>query len=374
MSIRAVYGSIGVVCVIGLAMAGVGWHSERRAAPQVPERVFVDIDALMADHPAWDQLVQLRALRSSRRLDDQSGPAEASAVPALPMDPRPAVSSEPRSVLRKRLEQRAEQELSKIRQELYTSLDRRLDERQRELEAQAQAAEAEDAKRLEQKVAEDLHALNEGRQLERVDAAIKLLALKAQLSVAGVDAERVNAAVAAREGFLSDLQARLARDEDDLRRNAALHLERVRDEHRRAIREEIDAVRLRESQRIEASILSRRRRLGRDLDGSGLAALGSGPAAASMMAVVGAGAGGRAANIRSAANSKFASAAAAPTDSLAGFEQALRDRMRSELGAVVRRIGRDNGLQVAFERSKGVRDRTNWFRKHLPYVAGRGAS
>jgi len=366
---------MGVACVIAVAIAGIGWHREGRPGRRPParERVFADVEALVREHPAWEQVAGIGALKSSWRSAGAPGVGAGPAAAALPGVRDPQVKTEARSALESRLERKAQDELSNLMPELLTSLDRRLAERRRELEAQALAVGADAARRSEQELSRSLRALDEQHQSERVDCAVKLAALRAQLSSPAGDVEAVKAAIAAREKELGGLDAKLGRDKQELGERAEASLLQEKDRRLKAIEDELGAMREQESRRIEAAIQARKTRLERDLDGRGTGGLQTDRVEPFELSGIGAGAGSRAAKVRSLARSRFTGGADGSARDLAELAQALRKRIRAELRAVVTRIAADNGLAVAFEPERGVPDRTEWFRQRLPYRAGREA-
>ena len=362
------YGLSGLVCAAGLSVVGIGWHAEHRAQRTVPERVFVDIEALGRSHPAWNQVVETRRLISGRRQvsDSESGGAAVESVP-LP-DRAPVAGSDSRAVLEARLEQRAQDELTTIGEQLNTSLAGRLREKRRELDAQAEAGEADARRRSEQELARNLRALDEERRFEQVSAGIKLVALEAQVSAPGVNADRVKAAIEANRTQIANAASRLASDEDDLSKKIEAELTSAREQRRNATEQELAGLQDQASRRIADLIQRRRERLRQELDGNGLAAAGGVSAPRSEAVAAGSRSSNRTAKIRSAARLAFARPAAASGGSLAAFEQTLRARVKAELEAETRRIARYHGFSVTFQPEEGARNRTEWFRERLPYV------
>jgi hypothetical protein len=263
----------------------------------------------------------------------------------------------------------ADQEMAIAGRQLHNSLEGRLSERRLELEAQARAEEAEERRQSEQRLAEELRAVAEESRHERVSAAIKLAAARAQLSSKGVDRDWVEEVVRARQADLDSLRYTLDRDEQALRVKIASVLAEAREERERAAEQELSALRDEESQRIEELLSVNRRRLEREMDGNGLAGLANeqqSPSWEPLPVVEPDTAGRRAAAV---AAGKFKAAAEESADDLASYRRSLQERIRAELRAVVRRIARENGLQVTFEPNGTVSDRTEWFRRNLPYGA-----
>jgi hypothetical protein len=270
-------------------------------------------------------------------------------------------------VLEARLEQRAQDELTTIGEQLNTSLAGRLREKRRELDAQAEAGEADARRRSEQELARNLRALDEERRFEQVSAGIKLVALEAQLSAPGVNADLVKAAIEAKRTQIANAATRLASDEDDLSKKIEAELASAREQRRNATEQELAGLQDQASRRIADLIQRRRERLRQELDGNGLAAAGGVSAPRSEAVAAGSRSSNRTAKIRSAARLAFARPAASG-GSLAGFEQTLRARVKAELEAETRRIARYHGFSITFQPEEGAQNRTEWFRERLPYV------
>jgi hypothetical protein len=282
----------------------------------------------------------------------------------------PEPGSATRTALKASLERRTEEELAKISDQLNTSVARQLAEKRKELEARADASDAEAKRQAEQTIAQDLRALDEEHRYERVDEAIKLAALKAQLSVQGVSHDPIKAAIESKEKQLSSLSG----EEERLRQKAAAELEAARVQRRDATEKELADLQASESRRVAASVQSRREKLRKDLDGSGLDVLTGKYSGSLSVAPAGAGAASRAVRERLEAESAFIGSVSASSRNLADLRQSLRTRMNSELRAVVTRIARENGLEVTFRPDDRSQDRTDWFRTRLPYVTARRAS
>lgn len=375
MSTKVVHGSLGVVCALGLAIVGVGWHAEERPKPPAPAQVYCDIDELMRYHPAWDQLVQVRGMLSYRDSgrEERSGTAEVAPVEIPVPTASSAGGSVTRAALQLRLEQRAQAELAKLGEQLDASLARQLNEKRRELEAGAQAREAEIGRESEFDFAKELRQTGEQREFERVDAAIKLAALKAQFSSPGVDTTRVKSAIDTKEKELSTVRDELAQREDDLRKKVSSRFASVAEENRRAIEQELAELQRRESVRIKSVVRGQRERLHNDLAGVGAFTVDMDQAFSNETAQVGYGAARKAKMMRSEGVSKFGSAEVSSSESLNGFAKRLRERTRTELESVVKRIARENGLSVTFHPTSGAMNKTQWFRERLPYISESGA-
>lgn len=362
------------MCAVALAAVGVGWQpAGHRGQPRAEDRAYCDVDALARYHPAWGQLVQVRNLLARSERVRESKVSEAPDGGRVSLRPTDASLLVDRGALQARLERRADAEIAKMCNENAMSLESRLKEKRQELEARAQAIEAESARQSEQGIAAGLRTLDEEHQSERVDAAIKLAALKAQLSSQAMNSGEVKSAILARQKELDGIRAKLLIDQEDLTRLASFSLSEEQSRHRSEIERELVRDRTRETARIENQCRTDRDRLHRELSADTLGVLGARQGSAQAAGYGGASAGRRGEDIRSAAGSEFVSAAAKSRGDLVGLRSALQARIRAETAVVVRRIARENGLKVTFSPEGGARDKTNWFRERLPYV-GAGAA
>jgi hypothetical protein len=248
---------------------------------------------------------------------------------------------------------------------LYDSLESRVTDRRRELVARAEAEQADQQRIAEQALAANLRALDESRQYERVDAAIKLSALKAQIGIPEAGSERVKTAIKAREKALADVRAKLAQDEEALRRKSAGDLEAAHGERLAQIREDLDLLRTQESKRIGDRLNEAGSKIRRDLEGDTVRGLdvGSRPRAWAVRVSVGS---GPAEKLAAGAESDYTSAVR--STKVSGAASGLRDRMATEIRAEVKRIAREYGVEVTFGPAAGVKDSTKWFKERLPYV------
>ncbi|MEN6372787.1 MAG: hypothetical protein ABFD64_12340 [Armatimonadota bacterium] len=369
MNLRVLYGSLGVVCIIALTIAGFGWYIESQRAPEVAKKqVYCNLDELVSSHPAWKQLVLVREmmLRNERSVRFKNGNASLSR--GMDFEFRePAVLSESRASLQSRLEKRSQQEMQLIRLQLENALEKRLNERRQDLEAQASAAEAEERRKSEQKLAVDLRALNEEQQYERVDTAIKLYALKAQLSVEGLSSDAVKQSIASRESEFDSIKAKLTQNENDLVSRMAAKSLKVGEERRKSAENELESIRDDETRRINDLIRKKRERFRYELvknnfNDARMQLIGSCSTEY-----------GRENAVVSCAPAELVLkySAIKGGDEASALEKSLRCRIHSELETVVRRIARQNGMNVVFKNTGEVEDRTDWFRERLPYLPSR---
>ncbi len=366
MSHRIVTASIAALCGIGLAIAGVGWRSEERPLPRPATRVFCNVDALVKLHPAWGQYGQLNGLPSQGLPPGDSVRTGDRASSFAPASTKNECAGFYRSRLQSKLESRAGEELSRIRDGLNEALDLRVRERRRELVARAEAEQADARRGAEQSLAEDLRALDESRQCERVDAAIKLSALKAQLGAPGALGDNVKACIVTHEKSLAGVRAKLAQDEDALRRKTALGLQATHEARLAEINIELEQIRSQESKRIDERMREADAKLRGDIEADMLRGLEKRPAVKAAAVGSGVGAGGRR-DIVSQAKLGYVSVAG----SVKGSSGGTRARMIAEIKAEVKRIARENGLEVTFSPARGAKDSTRWFGERLPYAVGK---
>ena len=370
MNLRVLHGSLGIVCIITLIIGGVGWHFEREGRRQSPElkQVFCDVEKLAPYHPAWKQLVQVRAMLSRSNQPgrfDETGITVSSGFNSVWREPESV--SESRAELQSKLEEKAREELAKIGSQLNQALDRRLFERRQELDAEAKAAEAEARRSSERELAIDLRSLNEEHKFDWVDASIKLSALKSQLGTDGLASDRVKQAISEKEGELNGIISKLAEKEDELKLKIASRAAEAGEERRRAAEKELAAIRDEESGRISNLLKSKKERLRNDLEKSGFGAVCEGLTDFGSTAVFIPGSEKKTARAKVAAVSDFSNAAVNCVDGMVTLEKSLRARIRTELEAVVKRIARQNNLQVVFENNGKIEDKTDWFLGRLPY-------
>ncbi|MBI2844121.1 MAG: hypothetical protein HYX78_12035 [Armatimonadetes bacterium] len=362
---RTVQGSLVAVCAAALAITGIGWHVEQRSVEPAPETVFCDINALTQYHPASRQLRQAAKLQEVLRTSDAPVMSAVEVEPVALTEVPSFTLPDGQAEMRARLEEKAEEQLAKVRKHSVALLRAGLGEKRKELEARVQVNEVEIGRRVERDVTVGLRSLDEEHQFERVDAGIKLAALKAQLASSAADADRVKAAIESKEKELADVRDKLSRDQEDLKAKAALVVAQARKQNKAEIEYELSQIEERESQRIDRSIRDQQERLHRDLRNGGHAWQdGERAGVRSLNADIGL---QRAAEAGSKARSGFKSSAARPAGELIAMEASLRKRIKVEIEAVVRRIARDNGLRVTFVSSGGARDGTEWFRERLPY-------
>ncbi|MEN6521680.1 MAG: hypothetical protein ABFD46_11100 [Armatimonadota bacterium] len=368
MNLRVLYGSLGVICIIALAIVGSGVYFESQRAPEAAKKqVFCNMDELEPCHPAWNQLVQVREMMSltQRNVRFQKNSSVSRSIDSELRDP--AVVSESRTSLQTKIEKKAQQEMKQISSHLEDALEKRLNERRQDLEAQAGAAEAEARRESEKELAVDLRALNEERQYERVDAAIKLYALKAQLVVDGLSLDEVKQAIASRENELNDIKSKLTQSEKDLVTKMAEKSLQAGEKRRKSIERELASIRNEETRRINDLIRKKSERLRYDLVNNSFGESGKHLASSRTTAFDSDNTGWRYVSsgivLKSSVN-------AGCNDSL-DLEKSLHIRIRSELEAAVRRIARQNGLNVVFKNTGEVEDRTDWFRERLPYLSSR---
>jgi len=354
--------------VVGLALSGLGWYFEDRPKPPPVKKVFCDIQSLEHLHPAWSQVKQVDALtREStpdRGLEAIDFPRTASIAPL----PEPVTSTESREALKVRLEEKAQWEFDRINAQLSEALDRRLKERRQELEAEAAASEAEARRSSEQELAQSLRALSEEHKYDRVDAAIKLAALKAQLTATGIEPEKVQSAIKARELALEAVRSKLAQDENELRMNLDSSLAEAKQRHTEAIQEELDSIKSQEENRIASIISGRCDRFNEELSDYCVPYAAITPKEAIRSFTDDAGAKHRVVKTPSTAAFGLTVVAADEKGEQKAFSKALRDRIRAELRSVVNRIAREHGMEVTFQPSPDADDKTDWFRSRLPYI------
>lgn len=372
MSVRAVNGSLGLICALGLAVVGVGWHAEERPQPLAQDEVYCDLDKLAHYHPAWEQFIQVSDPRALPRVGQTSG-SDSTGIDAVNLS-LPNVRThieEKRAGLKSRLEERATEELGKVSDQLNASLQRQLTERRRDLESQANATDAEARRRSDQEFTQALRAIDEERRFERVDIAIKLAALKSQLAVQACATDRVKAAIQAKESDLDRVRAELAQEEENLRDDVARRLAGVRADQRNLIKERLAELERQELERMGDLLREQRERLHRDIRGDGAFEARNLRPLVKNLTYVGNGAAKRAIVARTAGEAGFSISAARSKTGVSEFADGLRDRARSEVEAIVKRIARENGLKITFQPGSGTEDRTQWFRERLPYLTAR---
>ncbi len=369
MSVRAAQALLVVVCTLGLAIAGTGWHSEGNGKPLQPRAVYCDVSALMRYHPAYEQWASARGESGAGR--PAPGPESSSTglteqdVP----DGEPAVTSESREMLQARLLSRSEEELSKARERLMHSLDREVAGKRQELEANYKAAEAIAARVSNERLAHSLRTVGEAYGAQRVPVELKLAALRSQRSVAGSNRDQPQRAILDREKELAALTSRLAREEADLKNSADAALKNLNTQHKIDLDRELAVIREQGTQRIEVALAERRERMSRDPAPPRLSAVASMPRETDGAQPEVVEKAGKAGAIRAAAWPPTGARAAAG----AGRDIVpLGDRIRRELKETVQQIARENGLEVSYTSDGRSPDRTNWFRDRLPYVTVRG--
>lgn len=370
MSTKVIQCAFGLICALGVAVVGIGWRHEAPPRHATPQHVFCSIAELEKCHPAWTQYVQIGGLvspASDVSQDSGQGSIAANGIYTSVHDQAPSVQSVTRAELQARLEQRAEKELADINDQLNASVQRQVSEKRQELEAQMSAKDAEERRNAEQALAETLRQLDELHRYERVDSAIKLAALKAQLSVRGIAQDSVRSAIAAKETELSAL----SHDEDALRRQASAQRDSSRVDRMKSTQQFLASLESRESKRVKNLILSRRETLHKELNGNGLGTAAISSSVAPDIVSYSGDAGSVAERMRVSGKADYASAASASKSDLVRQRQELRKRMDAELEAVVTRIARDNNLEVTFESNSKSKDMTAWFRHHLPYATAR---
>lgn len=357
-------------------MVGAGWHIATRSKPPVTRVVFCDIDSLTSRHPAWKQLVQIRAMQKAKYLSKN----RAVLIGSLKIDhfgvlPELIPVSEPRGAYRARMEQSVSEELARVGMQLRASVLVRLDEKRRELEVNAEVDEADARRRSEQQLAKELRVLNESYRFDRVDAEIKLNALKSQLAAEGINVDNVQRAIMEKQADLDGVLSALARDEDNLRSGIESNLAKASQDRRIGIDNEISALSRQEYRRIGDLLEAKRVRLFNDLDENGFAKLESEVHKQIVpIGLPGSDASERALSSRLSAGTEYEKAINSSSDNLSNYERSLDMRIRTELEAIVRRIARTNDLQVTFKKDDNARNKTDWFRKRLPYKAGQGVS
>ena len=364
MSSRVLTGTLIALCAMGLAVAGVGWHGEAGPRPSSPKQVYCDINKLVRYHPAWDQYVQLHGLPSrpessgdSVRTDVAGLGGSVSSTDALPVTDI--------EELQARLAARTDEELSKISGKLYCSLDRRVAERRAELVDRAEAEEADARRKAEESLAAELRCVDEASQCELVDATIKLSALRAQLAVTGAPDDRIKQSMAARSKKLADLQTKLARDEENVRKKTAANLAAGHADRLSMIDRDMSDLKSQESRRIDERIgqMGQRLRLDARVQGTGYRVQVSEAPVSDLRTMK--------SGVVSRAKAEYAAAVGSVGGANASFRDGLKDRMFAEMKAAVSRIARENGIQVTFTPTAGRNDSTDWFKSHLPYSTGR---
>jgi hypothetical protein len=358
VSIRAIQGSLGIFLAIGLAVAGVGWHTELQPRPLEPKLVYVNIAELEQYHPAWGRITEIRELTSGmRRVQDAKLPdvgIKGEAVSSV----NPEIGPITRSRLEHSLDSRTEEELSKLSDQLSASMNRQLAEKRQELEVQADAANADEARRSEQTVAKELRTLNESSRDERVAAAVKLAALRSQMSVLVVNHDQLGADIANREKELTSL----SNEEDLIRQKAASELADSRLRHAEAITKELSDLKVEESARVESIIRLRRERLLKDISGKDMSPVQADAVLPSPQTAV-----AQKASISARPINPMVSLGQMPRKDVLAEQMSLRGRIDAELRAVVSRIAHENGYMVTFTPDAKVMDKTSWFRVRLPY-------
>jgi hypothetical protein len=302
---------------------------------------------------------------------------EAECAPCLALhqvSSHPVRKTEPRANLQARLENRTQQELSKISDQLCMALETQLSERRQELCEQLQSLDAEVRRQSEHDLAQKLRDLNEDEQLSRLNAAIKLNAMRSRLALEGGTADRLKSEIAAKEKELGEARSRLAKDAKDLSTKITSSVDGVCGTRRCEIDKELADTQAKERRRIEELVRSKSEQLRFEFKTDGLirpVTYGSGP-----MEVASAGteARTRAARERLVASRAFVNGADRSSKDLKLFRLRLKNRISIELESTVRRIARENGLQVTFAGAKNAENKTGWFRSRLPYVTGNTAS
>lgn len=366
MNGRLLTGVMGAFCAVGLAAAGIGWRGQEASVPPAHKVVYCNVQAMMKYHPAWEQYTQL--LRSR--------PSAVSAGDAVAVESGAAVSDLSRSVslphpglrseLRKQVEARGTEELAKYKGRMLEALDARLVTLKQDLVAAADAQDAVLVRDSEDRLAANIRRVAESQEYESVDSAVKLAALKAQLSAPGVS-PTVKSAIEVQEGRVKGLQVQLLRAEEGLRSKSESGLSAAKVARQAQIDAAVARVRDAELPVIEARVAGVESRLRRDMDSSVMSSVESRVFSRSSARLVRAGAGATEGPVVSRARMQYSSAAKS-AQSIPGEAEELRSRMQAELVATVKRIARENGVEVTFFVQSGVKDSTDWFRSRLPYA------
>jgi hypothetical protein len=372
VSIRLIKGSIGAICAVGLAIAGIGWHSEDKPRVAAPKTVYCNVDRLLRYHPAWNQYVQLRGLppRESSVGDSVSIDTPVDNAVSTRTESAQVVARD-QSGLRAELEAKSQKELSQIGGKLRSALQARCDERRNELCADAKV-KAENAKRQsDAAVAGALRAYDEQHQYDRLAAEMKLSALKAQASGFATSSARTKTALASAQAALDALRADRDRTEAQLRAQARESDLNVKAACQVEIDCQVAAVKNAELQRIDARIATAKSRVQQDLDGDMMSGEESRLASRPQTIGAGFGAGAKAGKVVAQAKSQYVTAVKCIAGSQ-DIQSGLRQRMRAEIAAAVNRIARENGLRVTFVPENGAKDSTYWFKQRLPFASAPG--
>jgi hypothetical protein len=357
-----------------LAVAGFGWRSGEHCKPSDPELVFCNIDELTESHPAWNQLAEIKMLLAQPRQIDNVRPAAPPSVDVSLSASEPTVLSEPRSALQARLVIRAQEETDRFGAQLNSAIDQQLSEKRQELESQVQASEAEERRHYEEDYAKTLRLLSEKQHFDRVDAAIKLAAIKSQLSSGITPTERMKKIVDGCESTLCELQTNLAREQEALKQRTDSDLSQSIAEDRLAIERELTKLRNQEFSRVNGLIRSKNERLLSELHSDSGIKANLSPSGRRNLPVEGIGTTKIASKRLFKANSSFMRTADSSVAELKRFEQDLEVRIRTELEVNIRRIAVENGFKVTFTPDRKLNNKTDWFRSRLPFEVGKKPS
>ncbi len=351
---RAIHSVLALVCVIGLALVGVGWVVAHRPQSPAPVRVYCNIEKLMSMHPA------LRYADSSKESAESYSAHDVHIETVRVADVPYTLGQESESDRRQRLQasllNKARRELEETNEQLCESLNRQLQERAGELESEATIVEAEARRLLESEMATGLRAIAERHQDQLTDAALKLAAARSQVAVFGGGEIPASVALKSREDSFAEAKKALLADEAKLKYELDQRVLAAGRERRDANERELNNLRANESDRIGAIIAHNRDALELEINGSGMDEWFVPAPKPGSIAVFN---GARVSRESSNCSTGRTVASCTAVDSA---------RIRAELESIVRRIARESQLAVVFDRSGNLPDKTDWFGDRLPYA------
>lgn len=364
--------SIGAICVVGLAVASIGWRIDRSqtSVPVESEQklVYCNLDDLVACHPASKQLLVVQDLRNGPDRKVGSDNTQDLVVGNdFSIENTPADAWQGfRDELKTQLDKRYKDEMLKSREALYREMEKGLLDRKAELVAEFSAIESAAKRSSDSALSAGIRSVAENYNLEQLDAEIKLAALRSQMTAAGVDVIRVDSEAGRFKSQLDKVNLQIHSDEDSLRSKSTSELDALIAKNAVTMGSQLLELKNQESARIEKQLSAKRDRLRSEIDEDAMKGIEfllnnaqvatkpiQGRREHSAVSSISCGKTRKASTLQSNAE--------------------LKKRIMSELELLVKRIAQDNGIRVTFSPVDGVKDQTKWFKSNLPYFTGRKA-
>lgn len=329
----------------------------REAATPAPARpatgriVFVDREALVRSHPAWEALQEMRMtlsqVRAAPRVDSQGSPISFAAPDPLAVCPSAGV---PGQQLEAEVASRAVRSLGEVESAMRLALAARLASMRADAAASIDAGLELESREIIAAAERAAADVERERAADILNARLKVGALTAAAKSPVVDSGSVQLKLFRAQEALSDMQKSSLAESERIKTAARASVDALRDERNSQAQARLYDYETQEIYRIESRMVAARDEILGDL-GSATASAERAPSVRFQQRLSG----------RAAAPRSEASATRPPTDALASTASRLELRIRQDIDRIIRKLAAARQMKVIFDRSAGADDLTTTF-------------